>query len=131
MHDTWLFAQAWHQGHDYGEDEFLGLISFSTLEMEGNSVQLLVGVKPSGSIAKVIANATDAVDTEFLTQFEGKDLKASFEIVRTPEDLMFVPKKIKAMRGKLEMSEIIAKEVQATLGIATNLFKTLPKTVLW
>jgi hypothetical protein len=131
MHQDRLYAQAWHEGHEYGEEEFLGFVSLSTLDLEGNPVHLLVGVEPNGSISKVIVKETDAIDTEFLAQFEGKNLKANFEIVCTPEDLMFVPRKIKAMRGKQEMSESIAKEVKGILGIADDLFKTLPKTVLW
>jgi hypothetical protein len=59
------------------------------------------------------------VDEKFLAQFRGKTLQDNFDLMRTPEDLLVVPAKIRAMQRNLALSASIAqgvKEIAASAG---------------
>jgi hypothetical protein len=112
------YCEAWNQGAAPGEEEFLGYVFRKPLPLAGQEAYLLVGVNKEGAIARVRAQNTDMIDGEFLAQFDERSLSGNWKIVRAPEDLLHVPAKIKAMRGKPELSESIVREVKAILSIA-------------
>jgi hypothetical protein len=93
----------------------LGYVFLKTLALADKETALLIGVDTYGKIVKVNTTEPTAIAEEFLAQFEGKNLTSSFEVVKTAEDLMHVPSKIKAIRDNVEMSERIAKTVHETL----------------
>jgi len=93
----------------------LGYVFLETLALPGKEVGLLIGVDTNGRIIKVTTTEPTAAAEEFFAQFERRSLGASFEVVKTAEDLLHVPSKIKAIRGNVEMSERIAKTVHETL----------------
>lgn len=112
-HDGGYICEAWRAGRDGESDKLLGYVLVKTLNYHRTEMRVLVGVSLSGEISKVMVNGTESIDQEFLAQFEGKNKRSSFEIARTPEDLLFVPAKIKAISGKAEICEEIAKTVSA------------------
>jgi len=114
------FCEAWRSGYDENPDEFAGYVFLKTIDSANAEMRVLVGVFPNGEIAKVVVNGPEAIDDEFLEQFEGKSLRSSFEIAKTLDDLLFVPAKIKAISGKVEISEEIAKTVSALIKSALD-----------
>jgi hypothetical protein len=116
--DGGYFCEAWRTGHDEDPDELVGYVFLKTIDYGGTKMRVLVGVFPNGEISKVMVNGPEAIDQEFLKQFEGKNLRSSFEIARTLDDLLFVPAKIKAMAGKTELSQTIAETVAKLMKLA-------------
>ncbi len=98
----------------------LGYVFLKTLARQDKEIEFLIGVNTDGKIVKVETTEPASVTEEFLAQFEGRSLKASFEVVKTAEDLLHVPSKIKTIRDDVEMSERIAKTVHETLLSANN-----------
>ena len=90
---------------------------------EGKEMHLLVGVDEHSKISRVKIKGVDAVNGELLAQFEGRTFDHSFDIARTPEDLLFVPAKLKAITGNIPLSEHIAKSVKAVMQSAHKLFQ--------
>jgi hypothetical protein len=99
----------------------LGYVFLKTLALADKETGLLIGVNTYSRIVKVQTTEPAAVTEEFLAQFEGKNLTASFEVVKTAEDLLHVPSKIKAIRDNVELSERIAKTVHETLNNSLTL----------
>lgn len=101
--------------------QLLGYVFLKTLALPGKETGLLIGVDTYGRIVKVKTTEPAPIAEEFLAQFEGKNLTASFEVVKTAEDLLHVPSKIKAIKDNVEMSERIAKTVHETLNNSLTL----------
>jgi len=118
-----LFSEAWSNGAE-SADEFLGYVFLKSVTHEGRTLDLVVGVNESGVISGVKVKGADEVPEEFLVQFHGKTAQYNFEVACTTDDLMYVPLKIKAMRGNIPLSESIAQGVKA---IATLAPRTLKK----
>jgi hypothetical protein len=97
-----------------------GYVFLKTLALPGKETELLIGVNASGRIVKVKTTDPTAATEEFLAQFEGRNLTASFEVAKTAEDLLYLPSKIKTIKDNLEMSENIAKTVHEVLVSANN-----------
>lgn len=106
------YTEAWEHGSWGPPEEFLGYVFCKSLQHEGRTFDILVGMTNTGVIADVRAKGLAGVDQEYLTQFRGKTALNNFDLARTPEDLLFVPLKIKAMREKLALSESIAQGVK-------------------
>lgn len=92
-------------------DQILGYVSHRTLQHEGRTIDVLVGVTNTGAVSAVRVKGL-SVEEEFLAQFNGKTSRDSFELARAPEDLLFIPAKIKAMKENLALSESIAQGVK-------------------
>lgn len=118
-----LWTEAWEQGAWGPAEEFLGYVFLKTLQHEGKTISVLVGMTNTGVIAKVSVKGLDGVDEKFLAQFRGKTSQDSFDLMRTPEDLLVVPAKIKAMQGNLALSESIAEGVKAIVTSANQVTK--------
>ncbi len=121
--DGELYCKAWFDRRGFGDDvdEFLGYVFAKPLLIEGKEAKLLVGVTESGRISRVRVAGADSIDQEFLSQFKGKRLGDSFEIARSLEDILYVPSSLKAMRGDIESSRIIASAVREALVSASKL----------
>lgn len=113
-----IFCEAWNQGTAPGEERLLGYVFRKPLALAGQEAYLLVGIDTDGNIARVFAAKTDLVDEEFLAQLAGKGMRANWQIASTPEDLLYLPAMVKAMRGKPELSESIISAVKAILSLA-------------
>jgi len=111
--DRGYICEAWRAGRDGESDKLLGYVLIKTFDYHNTEMRVLVGVSLNGEISKVIVNGTESIDQEFLAQFEGRSQRSSFEIAKSPEDLLFVPAKIKAISGKVGICEEIAKTVSA------------------
>lgn len=98
----------------------LGYVFLKTLALPEKETGLLIGVDANGRIVKVETTEPTAVAEEFLAQFVGRSMNASFEVAKTAEDLLYLPSKIKAIKDSLEMSESIAKTVHEMLLSANN-----------
>jgi hypothetical protein len=116
------YTEVWPHGPWEPAEEFLGYVFLKPLQHEGRTIGILVGMTNTGVITSVRVKGLDGVDEEFLAQFRGKTLQANFDLARTPEDLLFVPAKIKAMQGNLALSESIAHGVKE---IATSAIKVV------
>ncbi len=114
------FCEARRIGYDGEPDKFVGYVLLRTLDYRSMKMRVLIGIGPDGKISKLVANGPEAINQEFLAQFEGKSLPSSFEIAKAPEDLLFVPAKIKAISGKVEICEQIADAVSALMKSALN-----------
>ncbi len=108
-----LWTEAWEQGAWGPAEEFLGYVFLKTLQHEGKTIGVLVGMTSAGVISKVSVKGLNGVDEKFLAQFHGKASQDNFDLMRTPEDLLVVPAKIRAMPGNLALSESIAQGVKA------------------
>ena len=117
-----LFGEAWSNGAE-SADEFLGYIFLKSITHEGKTLDMLVGVNKSGVINGVKVKGADEVTEEFLAQFQGKTAQYNFEVACTPDDLMYVPLKIKAMRGNIPLSESIAQGVKKIATLAPHVIK--------
>jgi len=117
-----LFGEAWSNGLE-SADEFLGYVFLKPVTHEGGTLDMLVGVNKSGVIAGVKVRGADDVAEEFLAQFHGKTEQHNFEVACTTDDLMYVPLKIKAMRGNIPLSESIAQGVKAIAILAPRVIK--------
>ena len=125
--DGRLCGEAWHLSYARdGEDEFLGYVFRGSASAEGQRVNLLVGVKKTGEIAKVVVTDSGIVDAEFLAQFAGRTAKSDFSLAQSGDDLTTTPSMLKAMRDKEALSLAIANEVRAILTSATGVSGMLP-----
>ena len=118
-----LWTEAWEQGAWGPAEEFLGYVFLKSLQHEGKTISVLVGMTKTGVLSKVRVKGLDGVDEKFLAQFRGKTTQDSFDLMRTPEDLLVVPAKIRAMQGNLALSESIAQGVKAIVASASKVVK--------
>jgi len=114
------FCEARRTGYDGEPDKLIGYVLVRKLDYCGIEMRVLVGIGLDGEISKVLVKGPEAIEQEFLAQFEGKSLRSNFEIAKAPEDLLFVPAKIKAISGKVEICEEIAKTVSALMKSALH-----------
>ena len=106
------WTEAWEHGSWGPAEEFLGYVFFKSMRHEGKTIGVLIGITNTGVISKVSIKGLDSVDEKFLAQFRDKTLKDNFDLMRTREDLLQAPAKIKAMQGNLALSESIAQGVK-------------------
>ena len=118
-----LYTEAWELGAWGPAEEFLGYIFFKSLQHEGKMIDVLVGMTSTGVISSVRVKGIDGVADEFLAQFCGKTSQDNFDLARTPEDLLVVPAKIRAMQGNLALSASIAQGVKESVAAANNVVK--------
>ena len=118
-----LWTEAWEQGAWGPAEEFLGYVFLKPLQHEGKTIGVLVGMTNTGVISKVSVKGLDGVDEAFLAQFRGKTTQGSFDLMRTPEDLLVVPAKIRAMQGNLALSASIAQGVKEIAAAANKVVK--------
>jgi hypothetical protein len=118
-----LWTEAWEHGSWGPPEEFLGYVFLKPQQHEGKTIGVLVGMTNTGIISKVSVKGLDGVDEAFLAQFCGKALQDNFDLMRTPEDLLVVPAKIRAMQGNLALSENIAQGVKAIAASASKVVK--------
>ena len=114
-----MWTEAWEHASWGPAEEFQGYVFMKSLQHEGATLGVMVGVTNTGVISTVSVKGQAGVSEEFLAQFHGKALQGNFEVARTAEDLLFVPAKIKAMQGNLALSESLAqsvKEIAAAAG---------------
>lgn len=114
-----VYCEAWNLGIAPGDESLLGYVLRKPLPLAGADAYLLVGVERDGTISKVSARNAEQLHEEFLAQFEGKSLSDSWEIARTPEDLLHVPAMLKAVRGRAELSAAVVNEVKTVLEMAS------------
>lgn len=119
-----LLGDAWDQGYAPGEEKFLGHVVQRSLTIDSNEFNVLVGIATGGAITRVVIENDRDIAPEFLAQFEGKKAGDEFAIARQPEDLLYVPVMIKAMKGKMELSETIARTVHEMLLTARQMFQS-------
>lgn len=112
-----LFGEAWLNGAE-SADKFLGYVFFKSITHENETFDLLVGVNRAGVIQGVTVKGAEEVTEEFLAQFHGKTAQNDFAVACTSDDLMYVPLKIKAMRGNIALSQSIAQSVKEISALA-------------
>ncbi len=95
--------------------ELLGYVFLKTMSLQEKEVELLIGVDLKGKIVKVNVKEPAVVSDEFLAQFVGRSLSASFEVAKAAEDLLYLPSKLKGNKDNLEISESIAQTVHSVL----------------
>lgn len=124
-----IAGEVWDIGYAPGEEKFLGYAVRKSIASQGKELQLMIGIAPEGALTRVVVEdavaplaGTSSVLAEFLTQFNGKKAGDDFEIARQPEDLLYVPVMIKAMKNKIEMSETIARAVKEMLLTTQQMF---------
>lgn len=93
-------------------EEFLGYVFLESFQHEGRTIGVLVGITNTCVISEVSVKGIDGIDEELLARFRGKNLESNFDLARTPEDLLFVPVKIKSMKEEPALSESIARGVK-------------------
>lgn len=115
-----LCAKVWE-----GEppDRICGYIFLNSLQYQAQTIEVLVGVTTGGIIARVTTRCGVAVEGEFLAQFTGKALDHGFEMAKTPDDLLLLPAKIRAMKSNMPLSESLAQNVQAIAKAARAVVK--------
>jgi hypothetical protein len=118
-----IYGEAWYKGLVEDTDEFFGYVFVKPLAHEGKEMRLLVGINEHGKITRVKIKGMEAGNGEFLAQFEGRTFGHSFEIARTPDDLLFLPAKLKAIGGNIPLSEQIAEGVKAVMQSAHKLLQ--------
>ncbi|GEM_PF-6230072 len=124
-YQIWQTPDGMHYGEAWrgrGEDPrlLLGYVFQRTLSLPDKETMLIIGVDTRGRIVEVKTEKPTAATEEFLAQFQGRSLAASFEVAKTAEDLLYLPGKIKAMKDNLAMSESIAKTVHEVMLSANN-----------
>jgi hypothetical protein len=119
--DGSLYREVWHGGHEDETDELLGYVFLKALKNREKELELLIGIDDDGKIAKVKVRGKEAIDEQFLSQFKGRNLQSGFEIAGTPDDLLHVPAKLKAVKSDFQLSENIAKAVHGALQSAVRL----------
>lgn len=119
--DSAWVAEAWDSGHEPGEAKFLGHVLRQAMVFEGDSMSLLIGLDAEGKIVKVLADGSIAVAEEFLVQFQGRSRSDSLMLAEHVEDLLYVPARIKPMRGRLELSAAIIQKIKAALQVVPPL----------
>ncbi|MDZ7300650.1 MAG: hypothetical protein ONB44_00765 [candidate division KSB1 bacterium] len=118
-----LWTEVWEHGAWGPPEEFLGYVFLKSLQHEGRTIDILVGITNTGVISKVCLKGVDGIEEEFLAQFRGKSLQDNFDLARTPEDLLFVPAKIRAMKRNPALSESIARGVKEIAAAANKVVK--------
>jgi hypothetical protein len=118
-----IYGEAWSNGSWETTDEFLGYIFLRSVAHEGKTIKILIGMTNTGAIAKVKITGIDGVDEKFLAQFQGKTWQDGFDIARTPEDLLYIPTKIRAMKKNIPLSESIAQGVKEAAALAPRIIK--------
>ena len=103
-------------------DQFLGYVFLKSLQHEGGAIDVLVGTTHAGAIVRIRVKGI-VIEEEFLAQFQGKTSRDTFEIARVPEDLLFVPVKIKALKTNPALSESIVHRVKEILLAADKVTK--------
>ena len=117
------WTEAWEHGAWGPPEEFLGYVFLKSMQHDGKTIDVLVGMTSTGVIRGVRVKGLDGIDEEFLAQFRGKTLQDNFDLARTPEDLLFVPAKIRAMQGNLALSASIAQGVKEIVMSADKVIK--------
>lgn len=117
------FTEAWEHNSWGPPEEFLGYVFHKSLQYEGKTLEVLVGMNNTGVISKVSVRGMAGITDEFLAQYRGKTLRDNFDLVRTPEELLVVPAGIKAMQANLALSESIAQSVKEIIVSANKVVK--------
>lgn len=117
------YTEVWEHGAWGPPEEFLGYIFLKSLQYEGKTIAVLVGMRNTGVISSVRVKGVDGVDEEFLAQYRGKTMQDNFDLAQTPEDLLLTPAKIKAMKGNPALSASIAQGVKAIVMSANKVVK--------
>ncbi|GEM_PF-2637726 len=107
-----LWTEAWEHGSWGPPEEFLGYVFLKSLQHESKTIDVLIGMTRTGVISSVKVKGIDGVSNTFLAQFSGKTPRDNFDLMQTPEDLLVVPAKIRAMPGNLALSASIAQGVK-------------------
>jgi hypothetical protein len=123
-----MYAEAWEQGAWGPPEEFFGYVFLKQLHYNDKTFNVVAGVTSAGVITSVKVIGLDGADATFLAQFRGRSAQDNFDVARTPEDLLFLPVRLRAMQGKVELSERIALEVKA---IAVSAGKLVGKNQSW
>jgi len=118
-----IYGEVWANGTTETPDAFLGYVLAKTVKHGDSLLDILVGVNKTGVINAVKVKGLDEVPEEFLAQFHGKTGQYNFEVACTADDIMYVPLKIKAMRGNIPLSESITQGVKAIATLAPALLK--------
>ena len=118
-----LYCKAWYRGQRFGDDpvEFFGYVFLKPFSYKGTDAELLIGIAQNGQVYRVKVKGVDSIEREFLSQFEGKRAGDSFAIAESLEDILYVPSRVKAMRGDIETSRMIASAVKDALSSAKQL----------
>lgn len=125
--------EAWRAARDEDSAELVGYVFLTKLADTGVHQSLLIGLTPAQTIAGLKIRGSSSLHEEFVAQFVGKSVAAAFEIAREPADLLFVPAKIKAEAGRIELAERIVKEIRdlakllSVPGKLNLIFKRTPK----
>jgi hypothetical protein len=121
INETTKVAEVWNTDD---ADELLGWAVVKTMTFDAAQFSLLIGIrKKDGAISKVIVKGMDDLPNDFLAQFEGRKLHDSFEIARTSEDVIYLPRKIKPIRDRVKLSEEMAKTVEEALSSLSSAVK--------
>ena len=110
-----LYCKAWYRGFGDDPDEFLGYVFLKPFSVEGTNAQLLIGITENSSVYRVKVKGVNSINQQFLSQFEGKRKGDNFEIARSLDDILYVPSKVKAMRGDVRTSQTISNAVKEVL----------------
>jgi hypothetical protein len=113
------YTEAWEHGAWGPPEEFLGYIFLKSLQHEGKTIDVLVGMRNTGVISSVRIKGIGGIDDEFLAQYRGKTAQDNFDLARTPEDLLVVPARVKSIQGNPALSESIAQAVKE-IAISAN-----------
>jgi hypothetical protein len=120
INETTKSAEVWDTDEP---NELLGWAVLKSAIVDNSEVSLLIGIrKKDGAISKVIVRGIDDLPEDFLAQFAGRKSSDSFEIAKTAEDALFIPRKIRPVRDRTELAEAIAQSVEeAVLALFTSL----------
>ena len=110
-----LYCKAWYRGFGDDPDEFLGYVFLKPFSFGGINAELLIGITENSSVYRVKVKGVNSINQQFLSQFEGKRLGDNFEIARTLEDVLYVPSRVKAIRGDIQTSQKISNAVKEAL----------------
>lgn len=114
-----LWTEVWEHGSWGPSEEFFGYVFMKSVQHDGTTIDVLVGMTSTGVITNVKVKGLAGVNDEFLAQYRGKTSQDNFDLARTPEDLLVVPAKIRAMQGNLALSESIVQGVKE-IAISAN-----------
>lgn len=117
------WTEAWEQGSWGPAEEFRGYIFLKSLQHEGKTITVLLGVTNTGVISSAKIKGIGGAAEEFLSQFHGKSVRQNFALARTPEDLLSVPAQIRMMQGNLSLSESLVQAVNDIAVAAVNVMK--------
>ncbi len=123
------YVEAWDEGFDRFEEEKIGYVFLGQVEQNGKASRLLVSVDLSGKVVGVGLPKQTDTQAAFLKQFKGMTTQSDFGLAESSDDLLYVPAKLRAMRGDKALSAAIAQEVGKIMAVAgKHLFKI--KTVV-